>query len=104
MSASTYYAEIEGGETTYTVTAAGMKFGAGALSEVGADAKALGMTRVAFYTDPNVVETEPAENALRSLCDAGLDVAVFEACRVGAHRRVHRRGDGVRAGGAMRYW
>lgn len=70
------------GERGFTVEASSMKFGPGMLAELGMDARNLRMQRVALFTDPNVAETEPFRVALDSLKRAGVDVAVFDRCRV----------------------
>ncbi|MBT3359213.1 MAG: iron-containing alcohol dehydrogenase [Rhodospirillales bacterium] len=77
-----FYTPGEGGETVFTVGSSNMKFGVGALGELGEDAAALGMTRVAFFTDRTVGATECAAVALASLGKAGMDVAIFDECRV----------------------
>ncbi|AWK86474.1 hydroxyacid-oxoacid transhydrogenase [Azospirillum thermophilum] len=71
-----------GGETGFTVEAARMKFGPGMLAELGDDARSLGITRVALFTDPNVAATEPFAAALASLKGAGLEVVLYDGCRV----------------------
>lgn len=70
------------GEVGFTVEAARMKFGPGMLAELGGDAQGLGMRRVALFTDPRVAATAPFAAGLASLKAAGLDVVVFDACRV----------------------
>ncbi len=70
------------GEVGFTVEAARMKFGPGMLAELGGDAQGLGMQRVALFTDPRVAATAPFAAGLASLKAAGLDVVVFDACRV----------------------
>lgn len=77
-----YYAPRDGGERAYTVTASNMKFGAGALTELGGDALALGLKRVAVFVDPAVMSTEPGETAIASLKAAGIDVAIHDDSRV----------------------
>ena len=77
-----YYTFRPDGETAFTVNPSSLKFGAGALRELGADARGLGMKRVAFFADPIVLETEPGQAARRSLAEAGLDIAEFTAARV----------------------
>lgn len=69
------------GETVFAVSAAPIKFGPGALRELGADARALGMTRVALFADPHVLASAPGEVALASLRAAGIDVAVYDQSR-----------------------
>jgi alcohol dehydrogenase class IV len=81
MSANTTYLAPGEGETIFSVSAAPIKFGAGALGELGADAQMLGMTRVALFVDPHVRASAPGATALRSLAEAGIDVAVYEHAR-----------------------
>ena len=69
------------GETVFSVNAAPIKFGVGALGEVGADARALGMSRVALFVDPHVLASVPGETTLGALRAAGLDVAVYDQAR-----------------------
>lgn len=69
------------GETVFSVNAAPIKFGVGALGEVGADARALGMSRVALFVDPHVLASAPGETTLGALRAAGLDVAVYDQAR-----------------------
>ncbi len=78
----TYFSPVDGGDTVYTVAAASMKFGAGALAEVGGDAAGLGMKRVALFTDANVAATPSAAILRDSLDRAGLEVAFFDGCHV----------------------
>ncbi len=69
------------GETVFSVNSAPIKFGVGALGEVGADAQSLGMTRVALFVDPHVLASAPGATALGALRAAGLDVAVYDQAR-----------------------
>lgn len=82
MPSTTPYPIIPDGEVGFTVEAARMKFGPGMLAELGTDALSLGMSRVALFTDPLVAATAPFAGALASLKAAGLDVAVYDRCRV----------------------
>lgn len=82
MEKQTYYAETGTGETTFTVSASSIKFGAGCLRELGQDAALLGMKRVAFFVDANVLATEPARLALESLSAAGIDAVVYDGTHV----------------------
>lgn len=82
MKSLVYYAPIQGCETAFTVSATSLKFGAGCLAELGSDAKALGMSRVAFFTDKHVRDIEPARVALSSLARAGVDVIIFDDTRI----------------------
>ena len=82
MTADTYFTRREGGEYAYTIEASKLKFGLGAIHEVGADAKALGMTRVALYTDARVAKLEHVAHAANSLRGAGLDIEIYDAVEV----------------------
>lgn len=78
MEQPVYYAPTGTGDTAFSVSAANMKFGAGVLGELGADARDLGLKRVAFFVDPKVRRTESFELAQKSLKAAGVDFAVFD--------------------------
>jgi hydroxyacid-oxoacid transhydrogenase len=81
MSANPSYLPPGEGETVFAVSSVPIKFGPGALRELGADAQSLGMKRVALFVDPHVLASEPGEAALASLREAGLDVAVYDRTR-----------------------
>lgn len=57
-------------------------FGAGSLAEVGAHAKALGMTRVALYTDRTLARLACVEVVTKSLRDKGIQVAIFDGVEI----------------------
>lgn len=79
---TTSYFNAEGdNETVFTVNASAMKFGAGALRELGADAATLGMKRVALFIDAHVAVTKPGRAALGSLRAAGVDFAIYSTAR-----------------------
>jgi len=82
MTLSPYYAPAAGGDTAFSVEAPKIKFGAGVLREVGEDAQALGMTRVALFTDPLVARLEPVAKVRRALEAAGIDYEVYDAVEV----------------------
>jgi alcohol dehydrogenase class IV len=69
------------GETVFSVNSSAIKFGAGALRELGADAQALGMKRVGMFVDAHVLASEPGETAVRALRESGIDVAIFDRAR-----------------------
>ena len=81
MSASSPYFVPGEGETVFSVSSVPIKFGPGALREIGADAEALGMKRVALFVDPHVLASAPGETALKSLRAAGLDAVVYDSAR-----------------------
>ncbi len=69
-------------ETILEIEAPRVKFGRGAIDEVGFEAAALGLRRVALVTDARVGKLELTERARRSLRAAGVDVAEFDGVRV----------------------
>ena len=76
------YAFVEGGDTAFEVYTSRIKYGSGALREVGAEAKDLGITRVALFTDAKLARLEPVATVARALREAGLDVALYDAVKV----------------------
>ena len=81
MSNSTTFFAPGEGETVFSVSAAPIKFGPGALREIGADAQGLGMTRVALFVDPHVLTGIAGETAVGALRAAGVDVVVYDQAR-----------------------
>ncbi len=77
-----YFTEKEGGDKAFTIEAPKIKFGAGALSEAGGDAVALGLKSVAVFTDPRVAVLEPTDRLMSSLKAAGVDAVLYDACEV----------------------
>ncbi len=67
-----YYAPKPGGDTIFTVDPRPIKFGPGAVRELGGDANTLGMSRVAVFTDKAVQNLAPTQDALRSLTASGI--------------------------------
>ena len=82
MALDPYFDPAPGGDISFTVEAPKLKFGIGALREVGADAKALGMTRIALYTDPRVAKLEAVDTVVKAIRAAGLNVEVFDRVEV----------------------
>ncbi len=82
MTLSPYYSHAEGRESAFTVNPPRIKFGPGSLREVGHDAKALGMSRVALYTDKTVARLDSVATVKAALTAAGIDVAVFDEVEV----------------------
>ena len=78
MAVSDYFTPVAGGDRAFTLDATKVTFGRGAMAELGAHAKGLGMTRVGLFTDPRVAVLPPREIAEKSLRDAGIAVSVFD--------------------------
>ena len=73
-------AHAAGCDTAFTVDASRVTFGRGCLREVGDRARALGMTRVALFTDAQLRKLEWFEDVVKSL--APLDVVVFDEIEI----------------------
>lgn len=69
-------------ETVLEIEAPRVKFGRGAIGEVGAEAAALGMRRVALFTDPHLAAGPFVARARDALRAAGVDVAEFSGVRI----------------------
>ncbi|MEZ5535093.1 MAG: hydroxyacid-oxoacid transhydrogenase [Thiolinea sp.] len=72
----------EGGADTFTVAMPKYTFGRGSLGEAGARAKALGMSRVALFTDPYLNDGVYVATVAESLKQQGLKVDVFSSVRI----------------------
>jgi alcohol dehydrogenase class IV len=77
MSCCHYQPAGDGMDTAFTVDASRVTFGRGCVNELGERAKALGMTRVALFSDRSVARLEFFDTAQRSLRTAGLDVVTY---------------------------
>jgi hydroxyacid-oxoacid transhydrogenase len=77
-----YYALADGKESAFSVDISSIVFGPGVLAELGEHAKALGMTRVALFTDKRVGLLPFFASARDSLRQAGLAVTVFDEVKV----------------------
>ncbi len=75
-------AAAAGCDTAFTVDASRVTFGRGALAEVGDRARALGMRRVAVFTDARLRALPWFDDVARSLAAAGLDTCVFDAVSI----------------------
>ena len=82
MSCCHYQPTGDGLDTAFTVDASRITFGRGCLHECGDRAKALGMTRVALFSDPVVAELEVFDTARSSLRAAGIDVVTYTEVHV----------------------
>src|SRR5438046_1035703 len=65
-------------ESAFTIDAARVLFGPGALAEVGEHARALGLRRIALFTDRAVAALEHLAIARRAIAAAGIDVAIYD--------------------------
>jgi alcohol dehydrogenase class IV len=77
-----YFAAAGAGDDAFTIDASRLTFGAGCLKETGDQARALGMTRVAVYTDARVKSLPHFSTVTASLKTAGVDFAVYDEVKV----------------------
>lgn len=82
MALSDYFKPVPGGDTAFTVDPPRIKFGVGSLSEIGDDARGLGMNRIGLLCDPTVAGLEPVSIAQKALTAAGIDVTVYSDVEV----------------------
>jgi alcohol dehydrogenase class IV len=82
MSCCHYFQPTDGGDTAFSVDSSAVTFGHGALDEVGDHARALGLRRVALFTDRQVGGLEHAARVQAALRAAGVDVGLFDEVRI----------------------
>jgi hydroxyacid-oxoacid transhydrogenase len=69
-------------EYAFEMAASGIRFGAGATREVGADLVDLGVKHALVFTDPNLVKLPPVATLLQSLDDNGVRYTLYHRVRV----------------------
>ena len=74
-----YFATAEGGETAFSIDVSAITYGPGCLGEAGAQAKALGIGRIALFTDKRLAALEHVDIVKRSLDAAGIDAWISPA-------------------------
>lgn len=77
-----YYVATEGGENAFAVDISSITFGHGVLKEAGEHAKALGMSRVALFTDKTLASLPYVAQVRDALRAAGLDAVIYDAVKV----------------------
>ncbi|MAO92158.1 MAG: alcohol dehydrogenase [Rhodospirillaceae bacterium] len=82
MALSPYFMPTDAGDNAFTVEAPKIKFGAGALAEIGQDAAALCMTRIAVFTDRVVKDLPALATVTEALQGAGLNFEVYTETEV----------------------
>ena len=82
MSCCHHYDFIDGHERVFAVDPAAIRFGQGALAEIGHDARELGLERVALFTDARVARLEAVATVTSALRAVGVDVAIYDEVRV----------------------
>lgn len=82
MSCCHNYPSAEGGDTAFSVDTNAITFGKGCLAEAGDVAAALGIRRIALFTDKVLAKLPHVETVRQSLTASGLDVVVYDETRV----------------------
>lgn len=82
MTCCHYYGLTEGGNAAFTVDVSSITFGAGCLMEAGDHARALGLKRMALFTDHGVGGLEHVTSVTNSLRQAGVDFAIYDEVKV----------------------
>jgi len=77
-----YYVTTEGNESIFSVDISSINFGHGVLKEAGEHARALGMNRVALFTDKTLRALPYVPQLHDSLKAAGLDVVIYDEVKV----------------------
>jgi len=77
-----YYVTTDGRESVFSVDISSINFGHGVLNEAGEQARALGMGRVALFTDKTLRSLPYVSRVLNSLQTAGVDVAIYDEVKV----------------------
>src|SRR5690348_4193022 len=76
------FALIDTSDAAFTVGMPTFTFGAGCLAECGANARELGLARVALFTDRHLRDSPHVHKVLASLRDAKVDVAIYDEVRI----------------------
>jgi hydroxyacid-oxoacid transhydrogenase len=76
------FAACEGSDRGFTVGMPTFTFGPGVLAEAGAQAREIGMRRVALFTDRRMRDSEPFRTVQASLAAAGVDAVVFDEVEI----------------------
>jgi alcohol dehydrogenase class IV len=77
-----YFTSTPGGEEAFSVDVSSITYGAGCLSEAGEQARALGIRRIALFTDKRLAGTEHVAKVRKSLEAAGIDYAFYDETKV----------------------
>lgn len=73
---------LEGHEHVFAVDPTAIRFGPGALAEIGHDAAELGLKRVGLFTDAAVAQLDCVATVRGALEKAGVDVVIYDAVHV----------------------
>ncbi len=77
-----YYVTTEGRESVFSVDISSISFGHGVLQEAGEHARALGMHRIALFTDKTIGSLPCVTQVRDALRAAGMDVVIYDEVKV----------------------
>lgn len=77
-----HFATTPGGEEAFSVDVSSITYGHGCLREAGEQAKALGIKRIALFTDKRMAVSEHVEKVKQSLTAAGVAYALYDEVKV----------------------
>lgn len=76
------YPFVAGGARIFDVDTTRISYGSGAMTELGANARLLGMNRIAVFTDPTVAKLAPFAVAQASLAANGCTVVTYDRAQI----------------------
>ena len=82
MSCCHHYALAPGGDAVFAVDVSAITYGAGCLGEAGDHAAALGLERVAVFTDRRLADSPHVKRVLASLAEANVDAVLYDSVQV----------------------
>jgi len=82
MSCCHHYDFVEGNEQVFAVDPTAIRFGPGALAEIGHEVRELGLRRIALFTDPGVAGLEAVAVVTSALRAFDVDVVIYDEVRV----------------------
>lgn len=77
-----YYPVQPGREDVFVVSTTPIKYGPGCVAELGMEARAMGLARVALFTDRQVRELPSTQAAMQALAAAGVEAVVYDRTAV----------------------
>ncbi len=82
MACCHHYEFVEGNEQIFAVDPTAIRFGPGALGEIGHDARELGLSRVAVFSDKVVAGLEAVNTVTEALSKSGVDFELYTETRI----------------------
>jgi|TARA_B100000959_G_scaffold45075_2_gene45623 alcohol dehydrogenase class IV len=77
-----HYQLSPGGDLLFAVDVSRLRYGVGAMNELGEEARLLGLKRLAIYTDARIAQLPLFSEAMGALHSAGLQAVIYDRVRV----------------------